>query len=230
MNIAICDDEIIMQKTLKNILEICLQLKDIDFNISCFDAGEHFLESKNKVDIIFLDMEMGRISGMETAKEIRKTDQHCIIIFVTAYADFVFQGYEVRALNYILKPFKDEKIKEVLATAIDELNATKDYFLWAKVKGESRKIDLSNTIYFENNRRKITIITLTEHLEFYATFEELMRKLPAFFMRTHQRYIVNLNFIDNLQSDTCRVMDKDIPISRIHRQNVMLALTNITLG
>lgn len=107
LKIAICDDEKSQLNSLKNILSIHLDLKGIDYKIYEFNSGESLIDSitKEHYDIIFSDIEMGNLDGIETARNIRLYNKKSIIIFVTAYADFVFQGYEVKAFNYILKPY-----------------------------------------------------------------------------------------------------------------------------
>lgn len=231
IHIAICDDEKSMQLFLKNIVEIHLQLRGQEFKITCFDTGEHFLQTNSTYDIIFLDIEMGQLGGMQTAREIRKYDTNCIIIFVTAFADFVFQGYEVKALNYILKPFKKEKIKDVLDSALVELHKKKDLFVLAEIKGTTQKIDLSKTLYFTSDKRKVMAVTQSESYEFYAKLDDIIdtMNLPPFFIRIHQRYIVNLNFIASLQTESCVIKGATIPVSRKYNTDIMIAFAKLML-
>ena len=106
MKIAICDDEKKLRSGLKHVIEMKLQLDGVDYEIAEYECGEDLLAGigGNPPDILFLDIEMKGLDGMETARELRKKNQDTVIVFVTAYPDFVFQGYEVRAFHYILKP------------------------------------------------------------------------------------------------------------------------------
>ena len=108
-----------------------MDLTGINYHITEFTSGEELLEYKNKKDIhlLFLDIKMGSVDGMETARQLRKSVKKMLIIFVTAYPDFVFQGYEVQAFHYILKPYRETKIKEVLDRAISELDIRKEHSL-----------------------------------------------------------------------------------------------------
>ena len=117
IKIGICDDEQQMRKTLRQILEQVLQLRGTDHQISEYGSGEELTAgiSYLDTDILFLDIEMKNLDGIETAKLLRKKGMKGIIIFVTAYPDFVFQGYEVHAFHYILKPYRKEKIEEQLS-------------------------------------------------------------------------------------------------------------------
>lgn len=112
LNLVICDDERTLRNDLRKVLETELELCGETFKIAEFDCGESLVRALNDsvFDIIFLDIEMKDLDGVATAREIRKRTSAPEIIFVTSYPDFVFQGYEVQALNYILKPYQKEKI------------------------------------------------------------------------------------------------------------------------
>ena len=124
VELVLCDDEKIYRNDLKKILGTELELSGMDYRITEFSCGEDLLSglSAEGLQIIFLDIEMKDLDGVETAKKLRMKNSSAVIIFVTSYPDFVFQGYEVRALNYILKPYKPEKIKEVLHKALEALD------------------------------------------------------------------------------------------------------------
>lgn len=123
LNLVICDDEKSLRNDLRKVLETELELSGETFKITEFDCGEALVRALNEAvfDVIFLDIEMKDLDGVATAREIRKKTSAPEIIFVTSYPDFVFQGYEVQALNYILKPYRREKIVSVLHTALERL-------------------------------------------------------------------------------------------------------------
>ncbi|CEQ11893.1 two-component response regulator [[Clostridium] sordellii] len=160
LKIAICDDEKYQINLLKNILSIHLDLKGLDYRIYEFDCGESLIDSitKESYDIIFSDIEMKSLNGIDTAKNIRLHNKKSVIIFVTSYPDFVFQGYEVKAFNYILKPYTSEKIGKVLDSALEELNEIQDKFYVVESKSKTVKINLSNTYYFASDKRKVNAV------------------------------------------------------------------------
>ena len=121
MKIAICDDEKNLRRDLRRLVEIHLELKGLSFSVSEYESGEQLLaDSRSEdIDILFLDIEMPGKGGMETASLLRASGRKMLIIFITAYPDYVFQGYEVQAFHYILKPYQEKKIKEVLDRAGD---------------------------------------------------------------------------------------------------------------
>ncbi|WP_042276453.1 LytR/AlgR family response regulator transcription factor [[Clostridium] dakarense] len=231
LKIAICDDEKSQLNLLKNILSIHLDLKGLDYRIYEFESGEELINSINNenYDIIFSDIEMKNLDGIETAKNIRIHNKKSVIIFVTAYPDFVFQGYEVKAFNYILKPYTSEKIGQVLDSALEELDYIKDKFYIVELKSGTKKINLNNTLYFTSDKRKVNAVTLTGNIDFYDKLDELENNLPSFFVRIHQRYLVNINFVSSVESNSLTINDENLPISRGRYNSFMVEFAKTML-
>ncbi|MBO3445152.1 LytTR family DNA-binding domain-containing protein [Clostridium sp. CCUG 7971] len=231
LKIAICDDEKSQLNLLKNILSIHMDLKGLDYKIYEFESGEDLIDSINNenYDIIFSDIEMKNLDGIETAKNIRIHNKKSVIIFVTAYPDFVFQGYEVKAFNYILKPYKSEKIGQVLDSALEELEYIKDKFYIVELKSGTKKINLKNTIYFTSDKRKVNAVTLTENIDFYDKLDDLENSLPSFFVRIHQRYLVNINFVSSVESNSLTINGESLPISRSKYNSFMVEFAKTML-
>ena len=121
LNIIICDDEKALRRDLKQILETELGLMGISYRIVEYSSGEEVLSEYRQIHgqkILYLDIKLDNMNGMETARQIRQWDPSSVIIFVTVYPEFVFQGYEVRALDYILKPYEREKITDYFHNAL----------------------------------------------------------------------------------------------------------------
>ena len=154
INIGICDDEASMRRLLRAPLEQKLQLLGADYRIFEYDCGETLLTRPETewLDILFLDIEMKQLSGMETAKNLRKRDSHTLLIFVTAYPDFVFQGYEVHAFHYILKPYENQKIMKVLEQAIKELGQNREHYFTLEQKSGTTKIPAKKILAFSRER------------------------------------------------------------------------------
>ncbi len=205
VKIGICDDEPEMRKPLRQILEQVLQLQGVEYLISESESGEELTAGISclDIDILFLDIEMRSLDGIETAKLLRRKGMKGIIIFVTAYPDFVFQGYEVHAFHYILKPYRKEKIEEVLRQALHELDLSKEQYFVIEQKARVIRIPLSQTIAFQSDRRKVEALLEEDFVAFYGRIDEVYRELPSCFIRIHNRYIVNLNYVTTLERDRC---------------------------
>lgn len=231
VKIGICDDEPEMRKPLRQILEQVLQLQGVEYLISESESGEELTAGISclDIDILFLDIEMRSLDGIETAKLLRKKGMKGIIIFVTAYPDFVFQGYEVHAFHYILKPYRKEKIEEVLRQALHELDLSKEQYFVIEQKARVIRIPLSQTIAFQSDRRKVEALLEEDFVAFYGRIDEVCRELPSCFIRIHNRYIVNLNYVTTLEKDRCILGSRSFPVSRAFRQELETAFARAML-
>ena len=231
VKIGICDDEPEMRKPLRQILEQVLQLQGVEYLISESESGEELTAGISclDIDILFLDIEMRSLDGIETAKLLRRKGMKGIIIFVTAYPDFVFQGYEVHAFHYILKPYRKEKIEEVLRQALHELDLSKEQYFVIEQKARVIRIPLSQTIAFQSDRRKVEALLEEDFVAFYGRIDEVCRELPSRFIRIHNRYIVNLNYVTTLEKDRCILGSRSFPVSRAFRQELETAFARAML-
>ena len=231
VKIGICDDEPEMRNPLRQILEQVLQLQGVEYLISESESGEELTAGISclDIDILFLDIEMRSLDGIETAKLLRRKGMKGIIIFVTAYPDFVFQGYEVHAFHYILKPYRKEKIEEVLRQALHELDLSKEQYFVIEQKARVIRIPLSQTIAFQSDRRKVEALLEEDFVAFYGRIDEVCRELPSCFIRIHNRYIVNLNYVTTLEKDRCILGSRSFPVSRAFRQELETAFARAML-
>ena len=158
MRIAICDDEKRLRKDLRALVEVRLDLCGADYTIEEFEDGAELLKSETvkELDLLFLDIEMPKTDGMETARRLRQAGCKMLIIFVTAYPDFVFQGYEVQAFHYILKPYQEKKLREVLRRAVEELGHSDEKYYIAEQKSGTLRLPLSRVRYFKSDRRTVS--------------------------------------------------------------------------
>lgn len=180
-------------------------------------------------DILFLDIEMGQMDGMTAAMELRKAGCRAVIIFITAYPDYVFQGYEVRALNYILKPYKEEKVLSVLYQAMEELRISADQYYTIRHKSGAARLLLNDTRYFFSERRTITAVTGAGPVSFYGKLGELELELPEFFIRIHNRYLVNLSFVSAIDGNSVLCKDEKLPVSRSCKQELEVSFAKYIL-
>lgn len=232
INVGICDDETSMRKALRLVLETKLQLMGEDYRIFEYDSGEALAADGGSSwpDILFLDIEMKQLSGMDTARLLRKRDAQTILIFVTAYPDFVFQGYEVHAFHYILKPYDERKIKNVLEQALKELGKSREQFFALEQKSGTLKLPMKKILAFSSDRRKVAVLLDNgERLDFYGKLDEVEKKLPDYFIRCHNRHLVNLNHVEGLEKDCCICGTMQFPVSRACRQSLEIAFARLLL-
>lgn len=232
ISIGICDDEALMRRALRTPLEQKLQLLGEDYRIFEYDSGEALMARPEAewLDLLFLDIEMKQLSGIDTARDLRKRDTHTLLIFVTAYPDYVFQGYEVHAFHYILKPYQDAKIQHVLEQALKELGKSREQYFTLEQKSGILKIPAAKILAFSSDRRKI-VLSLTDGstLDFYGKLDTVLDGLPDYFVRCHNRHLVNLNYVTALEKDACICGHRQFPVSRSCRQPLEIAFARLLL-
>ncbi len=237
IKVCICDDESEQRRMLKGIIKTQLELTGQEYDMEEFSSGEEVIRAFEKqrtingaYDILFLDIEMGGIDGIETAKRIRAIDEKVILIFVTGYANYVFNGYDVKALNYVMKPYKEEKIKEVFKEAVKLTNKALEKYFGFNVNGNYYKIPEDNILYFYSDKRKIILEHINGKNEFYGKLNDIELELSDNFFRIHQRYLVNLKHVESLEDKDVVIRNNKLPISRGNYQDTVSAFTKTFLS
>lgn len=198
MKIAICDDEKLFSAKLKEYLE--KYYKSIDLIIETFKSGEEFIKRfmnmNNGYDMVFLDIEMGQINGIETAKKLREYNKEIIIIFLTSHVEFATDGYEVDAFRFLIKPVQEAKLRHALQDVQKELDANKKIL----IKDKEREILLKYTdiVYIEAQNVNINICTMNDKFLIRKTLSEFEEEVKGLvFFKCHRSYIVNLGYVVN---------------------------------
>ncbi len=193
--IGICDDECIWRDQLSQMVTTWSKHKNAQIQIMCYESAEEFLfkEGNVETDILFLDIEMKEMNGVELAGKVRQGNKEMQIVFVTGYMDYIQEGYDVEALHYLLKPVTEEKIGQVLDRAVKRLE-TSGRTLLLNVHGELVRVPCYEIRYLEVCKNYVTIYA-KEQYEVKMTLSELEEKLDESFFRTGRSYIVNLRFI-----------------------------------
>ena len=200
LKIAICDDEKYFRKEINDILIPYLNEKGIVHSIDAFDSGEEFVLrgiEMLKYDVVFLDINMERMDGLETARKIREYSKDVFIVFVTAYIDYTLEGYKVDAIRYILKNNSTLKnaVEECMDAIQDKMNYSVNTIEFEFLEGK-KSILLDRILYIESNLHKLIFYIMEDTLEkytLYMTLDELENKLSCDrFLRIHQSYLVNI--------------------------------------
>ena len=164
-------------------------------------------------DIIFLDIEMTGLDGMETARRIRLRDKEVSIIFLTGFTDKVFEAFEVEAFRYLVKPVKNGEIFDAISKAIERKGSEK--YLSIEIHGRPLEIAFSKIIYAEVFNRIIRLHTKIGEREYYGRLSDLEKELGKGFFRCHRSFLVNLSYVRNYDANDVILSDGiRVPLSR----------------
>ena len=205
MRIAICDDE----KNIRELIANKVTKQYPDGEILFFQSGEELLLSDESIDILFLDIQMSGIDGMETARELRKKDKSVILVFVTAVEEYVFQAFDVGAFNYIVKPIDDGRFSDVLHRAVDEWRSQsinekepEERYVLINNSGVHTKVILDEIVYAEVFNRKVVIHKLDGEIEYYGKMSDLEALAGDSFFRPHRAYLINFKYVEKYDATT----------------------------
>lgn len=233
LRIGICDDENNARDALRIQLEKILEedTEEIVYEFSSGNIALHWLKNHTgELDLLFLDVEMNGLSGIETANEIRQFDPNILIVFVTGFPDFVFEGYRVQALDYLIKPVEPKLLLEVLNRVRSSLTSSKSkQFSFQNSDGYYR-LYLTDILYFYSDRRKVIVVTNTKEIAYYAKLDEVEQHLNSHFVRIHQRYLVNADAVTQIKSDSVIIAGTELPISRALKGSATTALAKSLLA
>ena len=217
LNIAICDDEQTDLKYLYMLVSRWANESATTVQISTFESAESFLfiygENKS-FDILLLDIEMGKMNGVELAKHIRRENEAILIIFITGFPDFISEGYEVSALHYLMKPVNENKLIEVLEKAQKGACQTKKSVVIA-VDSETYRIPMDEIMLCESFAHTTVVTTIRRSYDMKLSISEFKNQLDETFIQCHRSYIVGLNHVNHIsKTDVFLDNGKIIPLSR----------------
>lgn len=229
--IAICDDRDEDAAFAQHILEHWAAARQTVVYTEHFPSAESFLfryEEDKAWDILLLDIEMGTMDGITLARRLRAENDSVQIIFITGYADFMSEGYDVSALHYLIKPVREDKLFAVLDRASVRKAAP---VLLLPVDGEMLRLPLSEIHYIEAFSHKVSIVTRETTFQSKQTISEMAQQLDDSFLRCHRSYLVNLRHIARL-SKTEIVLDsgQKLPLSRSAAPHVHKAFVSYYAG
>lgn len=222
IRIALCDDERDELTILEAVIKQYQEERNLSFRISSFKKGEELIDNWDNYDIIFLDIRMGGMDGMEAAKSIRKRDMQVEIIFITSHIGLTKEALSVHAFEYLEKPVSKDTIYKQLDEVLEKISHNKQ--LEAKQK-EIVEINTSKSVmrfavddiyYFERNDRKIKAVTKKGSFIVNETISSLELKLKAFdFVMPHQSFVVNINHMQDYFKDEIIMTNSDtIPVAQ----------------
>ena len=224
MKCIIVDDNKMARMALKQLVS---QVQTLETVAECSNAMEAYNQlANNQIDLIFLDIEMPDMSGIDLIKKLGAKKP--LIIFTTAKTDYAVEAFELNVVDYLVKPINQarllqavEKAQEALDSNKQEVKVEEQGFVFVKDNGMLKRISIEDILFLEAMGDYVKVHTLPKFHVVHATLKSIEEKLPSSkFLRVHRSYIVAINKIDFIQEGTISIGKTTIPVADTHKANL----------
>ena len=222
MKLAICDDE----KRIRERIAEAVREVSKSIEIECYGDAKGILAAEFDADILFLDIQMPGIDGMQAAKLLRAGGKKTVIVFVTALEEKVWSAFDVGAFHYIVKPFRKKRMMEIIKKAIEQAEEL-DYIekilaekepartITVKRGRANTKVILEEIAYAEIYDRRIVLhMKGRDNVEYSGRIADLESVAGKDFFRVHRSYLINLAYVTSYDAKKVHLLDADIPVAR----------------
>lgn len=225
MHIGVCDDEKIFLEYFRELLARESFARDREVIVSGYPGGEELLAaycagSLADMEVLFLDIRMEGLDGLETARRLRERGCGCLIVFLTSLEEYARDGYEVRAFRYLLKERVEEELGRVMEACRRELG-TEEYFVFSYGR-KSYRVRKMEIFYFESRKRLIYLSAAGGKYQFYQKMDLLEEQLAGEgFLRCHKSYLVQERYVKGWKENALWLEDgTELPVSRTYGKKV----------
>lgn len=238
INAIAVDDEMNALGIIREFSQRILGLKLKDTFTDPTKVLQFIKESREPIDLVFLDIQMNRLNGLVLAEYL---PAHCHIILTTAYPDYALQGYEMDVVDYLLKPFSFERFERaiqkvrLLQNTITQsssgipgkIKPSSDDFIFVRTDYKTMRVMISDISFIEGSGNYVTLHTPKGKIMVLQNLKKFEEQLsPYQFVRIHKSFIVSLNHIDSIEKGWIKIEDHEIPIGESFRESFQQFLNN----
>lgn len=224
---AMCDDELPFAEQLRSLVMAYAKKKRVELQAETFASAEELLEEIENgagFEILFLDIEMRKMDGIELGKKLRERSYQTLIIYVSGYDQYMRQLFEAEPFRFLSKPLKQEELENVLDKAFERIRRFHRELFTIRFGKNVVNLLCRDIVYLESNKRKVIVNTVRGEYEYYHKLDEAEEELLAIsadFVRIHKAYLVNMEHVEAFQYEKLALRDGTIlSISEAHRANV----------
>ena len=232
IRVAIVEDDGAERERLRACLRWLEESEGLRFHVTEFSSGTAFIGSfEPGYDLVFMDIEMPGMDGMETARALRKMDASVLLIFVTNMAQYAIAGYEVDALDFILKPVNRYSFAIKMKRAAARIPKRIEEYVTVKCEGELRQLPIASVRWLDIDGHYVVYHTADGDFEEYGTLKEAYGKLnrPSFVF-VNRSCLVNLYHVSAVSKNSVTVGDRQLDISRPQRKSFLAAMSDFMGG
>ena len=228
IHIAIVEDEDIYIQQLTEYMERFQKEFSQEIRLSFFRDGDEIVEKYTAdYNIILMDIQMQFMDGMTAAEKIREMDKKVIIMFITNMTSYAVRGYEVDALDYMVKPVEYFSFCQKLKRAIDRIPQSNENYLLLPVETGVLRLNVKEIYYVESYGHQMIFVTKHGNVQSRMTMKKAEEELLQYdFFRCAKSYLVNMKYVEGIQEGCCMIHGERLTVSRQKRKEFMEALVN----
>ncbi len=232
IKIAIVEDDRIYSSQTKNYLEKYAKENGCEFDIDVYEDALVFLDSYKFADIVLMDIQMPHIDGLRAAKELRKMDENAVLIFITNYIQFAIKGYEVNALDYIVKPYTYIRFSTLIKKAVRQVMLKGGEGFFIRSEGNVCKIYPATLLYVQIREHLLEYHTESGVVETWGTLKKALEGLPQKdFVCVSRAYIVNMKYVKGTIGNNIQLINGEmLPLSERKRKEFIDVLSKYVGG
>ncbi len=223
LNMAIMDDEQMFCDDLADKLRRWGKDTNNLVNISCYNRSDTFIdvwETQKNFDVVFLDIKMENcsLSGIDVAHKIREHKDNALIVFVTSISDYVFEGYRLEAVRYLVKPIQEYDFSECMSRLSVQLENKGSEIFLMKCRGSLVRIPYKDILYFSSANNYIEIHTESEVIRHLKKLKYIEDTLPSQFVKCHRSIIINIENVAAITGNVVTLINQEkLPISKQYK-------------
>lgn len=228
LRIAIAEDESVCAQKLQEYIQRYVKAHSLEAAVSWFSDGMELAEKYTPVwDILFLDIQMAHMDGMETARRVRRQDPDVILVFITSLARYAIQGYEVDASGFILKPLEYDRFQVRMDRLIARLSRRQGAFVVLPLAEQKIRVAVEDILYAEVVDHDLQVVTTKQRYLMRCSLQEMEHMVKGQgFSRCNRCYLVNLRRVSGVEKDAVRVGEYALPISRPRKKQFLQELSD----
>ena len=230
IRIAVAEDDRAFRDTCTGYIKRYCAEKKVDAQVFAFEDGMDLLEDQEEkgksFDILFLDVQMKHLDGFYTAGRIREKDDQAVIVFITTLAQYAVRGYEVDAMDYLIKPLSYERFCPRLEKALQRVSRFQEQFLFLPFGDGKDRVAAASILYIDVDRHTLLVHTKGRTYETRMPIGKMEEELaPSHFLRCDQSVLVNPRFVVRVGRDTVEVGEDEntilLPVSRSRKKQFL---------
>lgn len=210
IRVAICDDEKLMTAKIEELVIQAAVRRGVRTAVDVFYSGSglmDYIRRGHEYDLIFLDIEMPDMDGIEFARNLRSMSSEAVLVYISAHTEYAIQLFDVETFRFLTKPVDEKTFMQVFHKACDKILSGNRFFTYTSNK-TVRRVRMGSILYFESRGRQVQIVTTNESISFYGRLDEVEERLASEhleFLRIHKSFLVNMEHVEKLSCDRVRL-------------------------